>query len=54
MQGSILVVTITMVVQDPFLIVADNPFKSMSEITIKNIIFCGNGILLFYYVLVPM
>ena len=39
MQGSILVVSITMVVQAPFLIVADNPFKSMSEITIKNIVF---------------
>ena len=39
MQSSILVVMITMVVQAPFLIVADNPFKSMSEITIKNIAF---------------
>ena len=54
MQGGILVVSITMVVQAPFLIVDENPFKSLSEIKIKNIVFCGNGILLFYYVLVPM
>ena len=43
-----------MAVQAPFLIVADNPFKSKSEIIIKKIVFGENGILLFYYVLVPM
>ena len=49
MQGSILVVTITMVVQAPFLIVDENPFKSLSEIKIKNIFFAEMGF--FYFIM---